>query len=302
MASFCYDFKGFLKVTKELCDRRCTDFAFTKVVKGTWEILLRQGLTLRDSFPRVGHLDDCGQRCFFILKDALFEALKFVNSHVLYLSSSVEADNCVYEDLRLGLGSPSTTGCLDTHGVTVKLHVLVHHPTSIEVAFAKTGLHAIDLAGVRLPIDFHLPAHYGYRLISVGQADYNSVAVAMRNDFADSFSKVSGVGDRRLWLRAVSSEVCFFWLIFYLPANNEAYWYEEVSGIDLDIASISSNIGSYFSIFWLGDANLQPAALGKGADCKPSRDRRWEALVKKWSVFLWNPIGFGRQPCSLFLP
>ena len=57
-----------------------------------------------------------------------------------------------------------------------------------------------------------------------------------------------------------------------------------------------------FSMFWSGDTNLQPAALGKGADCKPSRDRRWEALVKKWSVFLWNPTAFGGQPYSLFLP
>ena len=115
-----------------------------------------------------------------------------------------------------------------------------------------------------------------------------------RLTFRVASRKVDGIGsNRRLWLKVQPcSGRCFFWLVFYLPANDEARWHEEVDGIDRDAATIFSQASPQIPIlFWMGDANLQPSAMGKGADPKPSRDRRWESLIKKWSVLLWNPPG-----------
>ena len=305
MSSFCDEFLSFLRSTSQQCGRRPVNVAFASLVKASWDILLKHALQLRDSFPRVRHLDNNGQRAFHTLKGALCDSVRFITAQTDFPSSPASDDASVPLCLKLGFGSPSTTGCLDAQGVTVKMRVLLRHPTSIQAAFANTGLHAIGLAGVRLPMDFRLPSDCGFRLISVGKADYNSVAVAFQTDFSSCFSKVDGIGsNRRLWLKVQPcSGRCFFWLVFYLPANDEARWHEEVDGIDRDAATIFSQASPQIPIlFWMGDANLQPSAMGKGADPKPSRDRRWESLIKKWSVLLWNPPGFGGVPCSLFLP
>ena len=277
MSSFRDEFLSFLDATGQACRRRSVDVPFAGLVKASWDILLKHAWKLRDSFPRVGHLDNNGQRVFHALQGALGESVRFITDQTDFLSSSISGVASVPLCLKLGFGSPSTTGCLDAHGVTVKMHVLLRHPTSIQAAFANIGVHAIGLAGVRLPADFRLPSDCGYKLMSVGKADYNSVAVAIQNDFSSCFSKVDGIGsNRRLWLKVQPClGRCFFWLVFYLPANDEGHWHEEVAGIDRDAAVIFSQTSPNLpNMFWMGDANLQPSALGKGADPKPSRDRR----------------------------
>ena len=216
MSSFCDEFLSFLRSTSQQCGRRPVNVAFASLVKASWDILLKHALQLRDSFPRVRHLDNNGQRAFHTLKGALCDSVRFITAQTDFLSSPASDDASVPLCLKLGFGSPSTTGCLDAQGVTVKMRVLLRHPTSIQAAFANTGLHAIGLAGVRLPMDFRLPSDCGFRLISVGKADYNSVAVAFQTDFSSCFSKVDGIGsNRRLWLKVQPcSGRCFFWLVF----------------------------------------------------------------------------------------
>ena len=121
--------------------------AFASLVKASWDILLKHALQLRDSFPRVRHLDNNGQRAFQTLKGALCDSVRFITAQTDLLSSPASDDASVPLCLKLGFGSPSTTGCLDAQGVTVKMRVLLRHPTSIQAAFANTGLHAIGLVG-----------------------------------------------------------------------------------------------------------------------------------------------------------
>lgn len=303
--SFLDDLRAFLQATKDACNRHGVEDPFTGLVKSSWDILLQHGWKLRDSFPDVTSLNSELGRVLFSLKQALLECIKFVDSHVHFLSSAVEEEAPVPVNLRLGLGSPSTTGCLDAHGVSVKMQVLCNHPSSVQAAFMNTGLHAIGLTGARLPLGFRLPVSCGFKLISCGQANYNSVAVVVRSDFEHCFSRVEGLGsDRRLWLKVHPSDgSCFFWLVFYLPANNETDWHQEVSGIDSDVATLRHAEFLHIpQVLWMGDANLQPSALGKGPDSRPSRDKRWAELVDKWFMSLWNPSAFGGVPCPLFLP
>ena len=177
MSSFRDEFLSFLHLTRQQCGCCPVNIAFAGLVKASWDILLKHALQLRDSFPRVRHLDNNGQRAFQTLKGALCDSVRFITAQTDLLSSPASDDASVPLCLKLGFGSPSTTGCLDAQGVTVKMRVLLRHPTSIQAAFANTGLHAIGLVGVRLPMDFRLPSDCGFRLISVGKADYNSVAV-----------------------------------------------------------------------------------------------------------------------------
>ena len=71
MSSFCDGFLSFLRSTSQQCGRRPVNVAFASLVKASWDILLKHALQLRDSFPRVRHLDNNGQRAFQTLKGAL---------------------------------------------------------------------------------------------------------------------------------------------------------------------------------------------------------------------------------------
>ena len=85
-----------------------------------------------------------------------------------------------------------------------------------------------------------------------------TTVLQLQTDFSSYFSKVDGIGsNKRLWLKVQPcSGRCFFWLLFYLPANDEARWHEEVDGIDRDAAAIFSQASPQIPIlFWMGDAN-----------------------------------------------
>ena len=157
MSSFRDEFLSFLHLTRQQCGCCPVNIAFAGLVKASWDILLKHALQLRDPFPRVRHLDNNGPRAFHTLKGALCDSVRFITAQADFLSSPTSDEASAPLCLKLGFGSPSATGCLDAHGVTVKMQVLLRHPTSIQAAFANTGLHAIGLAGVRLTIDFVCP-------------------------------------------------------------------------------------------------------------------------------------------------
>ena len=95
--------------------------AWSQVVCSTWKILQNHAWKLRDSCPVASQdLSDITVP----LQAVLRRRLQFIDNRV----SSLQAENSV-EDYdctaaKLGLGSPSTTGCLDAQGKTVKLNVL----------------------------------------------------------------------------------------------------------------------------------------------------------------------------------
>ena len=107
-----------LRSTSQQCGRRPVNVAFASLVNASWDILLKHALQLHNSFPRVRHLDNNGQRAFHTLKGALCDSVRFITAQTDFLSSPASDDASVPLCLKLGFGSPSTTGCLD---VTVKM-------------------------------------------------------------------------------------------------------------------------------------------------------------------------------------
>ena len=115
-----------LRSTSQQCGRRPVNVAFASLVNASWDILLKHALQLRDSFPRVRHLDNNGQRAFHTLKGALCDSVRFITAQTDFLSSPASDDASVPLCLKLGFGSPSTTGCLD---VTVKMLFFLPTPS-----------------------------------------------------------------------------------------------------------------------------------------------------------------------------
>ncbi|CAE7246984.1 unnamed protein product [Symbiodinium natans] len=282
----------------------CLRTPYTQLVLSTWEIIQRNCWELRDSVPsRSGRFPAAVDGVIETCRSCLKQSLRFVADCTSALMGNVPTPDDSPEPLRIGLGSPSTTGCLDASGSSVKMNVLCGSPTSIQAAFAATGLHAIGLPGSRLPLSLKLPKDAGFTLFSAGQPNYNSVAAAVRNEFLSSFKRVADVGgDRRLWLSVTPHEGdSFLWLIFYLPPSNESLWYEELAGIDADLLHLQQQSALPFVIL-TGDANMQPSSLGKGPDPKPARDKALSAFMHKWSFDLCNTGQSDDPPVPVALP
>ena len=126
-----------LRSTSQQCGRRPVNVAFASLVNASWDILLKHALQLCDSFPRVRHLDNNGQRAFHTLKGALCDSVRFITAQTDFLSSPASDDASVPLCLKLGFGSPSTTGCLD---VTVKM---LFFPSNAFMASARS-LHTLN--------------------------------------------------------------------------------------------------------------------------------------------------------------
>ena len=295
--------KTFFNTVRERCRGDRLSQPFTGLVFRTWELLFSQAVKLQDTFPGGSGRSDVVLALLIHLNALLSVCIQFMSGHMEGLRSVASNTETVMQPLKLGLGSPSTTGCMDSGGHSVKFNVLHRHPTSLQAAFLHLQLHAIGLPGVRLPSNFHLPADCGFSLIVVGQPNYNSVAATLRRGYEHHFTKVEGIGsDRRLWLRvAPVVGPSFLWLIFYLPANDEDLWHHEVEGINQDMANLQAESPRVLTL-WMGDANLQPSAVGKGPDIRISRDKAWMSLVSKWALALLNPPGFGDSPVEVFLP
>eukprot|EP00435_Cladocopium_sp_Y103_P009485 s3648_g2.t1 len=207
-------------------------------------------------------------------------------------------------------GSPMRT--LEDVALLLMKHGLYGAPhnarTSIQAAFDETGIHAIGLPGARLLPNFKVRGDATYRVIAKGDCSYNSVAVAVRHEFANRFSFFEDVGSNtRMWALVVPScGEAFLWLTFYFPANDGAAWESEIKGSEADIAllfgKLCNDSSGPLSLLLTGDANLQPSSLGKGRDPKPQREVLWGQLLQKLSLTLHNPLHLGEAVSAVALP
>ena len=211
------------------------------------------------------------------------------------------------EPLRLVLGSPSTTGCVDVAG-NLLLNTLTCGATSIQAAFRETGLHAIGMPGARLRPNFNAPADASFAIFAKGDGTYDSVAVAVQRQFLKHFSHLDHVGsNRRMWLRVTpSGGPTFLWLVFYLPANNDAAWKAEAEGILSDattlLEQLSNPSGVSPGILLSGDANFQPFCICRVRDPKPQREATFQSVLSALNAVVVNPICEADDTVPLQLP
>ena len=211
----------------------------------------------------------------------------------------------VVSDLKIGLGSPSTTGCLNVAGTTVKLKTLVNSPTSVQSFMEQYGLHAVALPGARLPEHFKTPSGAPFCIYSKGSS-YNSTAVAILRSHAGHFQHLASYGSgRRLWLRVAPVHgSSFFWLVYYLHATDDDQWADELRGITQDILLIRARFGEEGNTLFLltGDANVQPSCIGKGPDRNAFRNDLWISESHLWGLRMRNPTSFGENAVPVCLP
>ena len=165
--------------------------------------------------------------------------------------------------LRIGLGSPSTTGCLTPDGSKVLWSVFRDNSAGILRAMNELGLDIVGLPGARLPSDFKLPAALGLAIAARrgNGSSYDSIAAVWRCD-AEGISEILDVGPcRRLWLLVCqASDVPFALNFTYLPAGSDdegdAQWFAEVAGLESDICTLKQRLGQGLNLAVMRDMNV----------------------------------------------
>ncbi|CAK0839598.1 unnamed protein product [Prorocentrum cordatum] len=185
--------------------------------------------------------------------------------------------------LRVGMGNPGPTGCMDRHGRRVLWRRLLEHPTSVQRAMNQLGIPIVGFPGARLPESFTLPASSGLGIYAVGGISYASVAVVWSLEFQAHFDFVMGVGSaRRVWVQLRLAEGLLFLLYFYLPpdprSGDDGAWGSEVDSIRREINSLRAQRSDAVFVA-MGYANVQPVSLGGGRDISSGRDVRWVELL-----------------------
>ena len=164
------------------------------------------------------------------------------------------------------------------------------------------------MPGARLRPNFNAPADASFAIFAKGDGTYDSVAVAVQRQFLKQFSHLDHVGsNRRIWLHVTpSSGPTFLWLVFYLPANNEAAWKAEAEGILSDattlLEQLSNPSGVSPGILLSGDANFQPFCICRVRDPKPQREATFQGVLSALNAVVVNPICEADDTVPLQLP
>ena len=194
--------------------------------------------------------------------------------------------------LRLGVGSPSTMGCANLRGTSVRFRTLFGSPVSVLTAMRELDLHMVGLPGARLPTGF---ASSGLVVFARGAlGSYSSTAVVWRMSLGSGVvAPLPTLGsDRRAWVRIQGSHT-LYWGTPYLPPTNQGAedteWRSEMDGLDKDVEEIykleAGCPGDDVRILIMGDINMQPSALQGGIDARPTRDEQVTPIMAlAWRV------------------
>ena len=218
--------------------------------------------------------------------------------------------------VRLGLGSPSTMGCLGIDGRTVRWSVFTDASTGIVTAMDQLGLSLLGLPGARLHSRVVLPRELALRFrlqatsstTPSGGPSYASVAILWNKTALPQVSSYSGIGStRRLWVTCPTTDGVLHIACVYLPPlprfGGDDAWHEELEGLARDIGRIRGDLhGRQPRVFIMGDFNLQPSSLGGGPDRSPARDRHWNKFVQGNSLITLNPAVGSGPPQAVGLP
>ena len=198
--------------------------------------------------------------------------------------------------LKIGLGSPSTLGCMGVDGRSIRWGVLLDPTTGVLNAMNALGLAMVGLPGARLSAEVELPREVArqFGMQARGGPSYASTAVVWDKAAIPVASVDSEVGSaRRLWMRCHTSSGALHVACVYMPPlpsqGPDVEWHAEMDGLDADIVAIRSSHGQGSRIFVMGDFNVEPAELGGEAGGHRARPGRWTLSYQRWGLVLLNP-------------
>ena len=122
------------------------------------------------------------------------------------------------KQLKVGMGSPGYTGCVNVEGNSVSWGKFTNASHGVLAAMRALDLCIVGLPGARLRDGFQLPPKHGVHIVARGGPAYDSCAVVIRNDVLDIVAVVPDLGsNRRIWIRVMCEVgtqlyLCFFYL------------------------------------------------------------------------------------------
>ena len=120
-------------------------------LKEHWRSMLQEANWLIDRAQGILQFFVSRRDCFSVLAKELHETL-YRLSH--YCRLEQQPQRCVRDKLRVGLGSPSMSGCVAARGDNIKWSTFTHAQTGILQALRALDLDLIILPGARLPNNF----------------------------------------------------------------------------------------------------------------------------------------------------
>ncbi len=203
--------------------------------------------------------------------------------------------------IRIGLGSPSTSGCVAANSSAIKWSTFTDSRVGILHAMRCLDLDVIILPGARLQPDFIPPAGWGIKTFCRrGQQSYDSCAILWKSSLG-TCSPIEDIGgDRRLHaLMPRDGDSPLFVSGVYLPATNANHsvedWCHELDLLSQDLDCLrdrflppDSSAGTKLDHVLFGDMNVQPGSLGAGPDKLPAKEQAWNRFVQKHELTLLN--------------
>ena len=283
-------------------------------VIGLWRTLEREGRELLSKKPRlfpradinscIHHLTACLQDCLVFIC-TLYDKLPATKNSAQIIPSA---------HVNIGVGNPGPIGCLDVRGTSVYWPPLLDKEYGALTAMHKLDLVLLGLPGARLPEGFCIPntKHIHVEARRCNISTYASVAVLWNTECGLPIECLHSHSSNRVIWASVGHgthalEVC----TFYLPPSDDSIitenlWHDVLNNISQSIDTIqqsSASKGFPRPTFILqGDANMQPASLGRGPDPMPRRDQHWQQLLVKHKLVLLNPSMHGCSEYSIQLP
>ena len=212
--------------------------------------------------------------------------------------------------LRVGLGSPSCTGCMAARGDSVKWSTFTDCKTGILQAFRGLDLDMLALPGARLPQDFKPPEKWGLQCVCHRGANYDSCAVFWRSELRGLTPITEVGGPRRVHILAPRKQGPPLVIsAVYLPPDNATHgdeaWCSELKCLSADLCLLQEMFGvgdGHLDVLLIGDMNIQPSALGAGPDRRQAREAAWNVFTTKHKLAIANPGLQGSQAVEVELP
>ncbi|OLQ10179.1 hypothetical protein AK812_SmicGene6056, partial [Symbiodinium microadriaticum] len=274
----------------------------TRLLKEHWRSMLQEANWLIDRAQGILQVFASRSDCFSLLAKELHETLLLGRAHAQeclshYAALELKPQSCVRDKLRVGLGSPSMSGCVAARGENIKWSTFTHAETGILQAIRVLDLDLIVLPGARLPENFKTPDDWCLQAFCRKGQNFDSCAILWKKELMEIVPLANVGSPRRLHLAIprVQKPPLFISAV-YLPPDNAAHgdaaWCNELDGLDDDYRQLRSMFASdeeSLDILLLGDMNMQPGVLGAGPDRKVQRERRWNNFVEMHNIKVANP-------------
>ena len=180
--------------------------------------------------------------------------------------------DAILQSVRLGVGSPGTTGCRGIAHHTINWSIFTNADTGILTAMSKLDLSLVVLPGARLESGFSLPGRRDVHIYARGGPSYDSCTIIWVKNLAGRVHPQGDMGDmgtdRCIFSRIERGAAGDLWLIaVYFPSGHtqdaDRRWHEEVKQLDHSMKQLSLRTisPSTHDFVLTGDINLQSSYL-----------------------------------------